>query len=476
MDNALLNKLGLDASQDLKGLLEELEAKQYEFFERLETTNDETRKEELTQLLSGIDQAIGEIKDQLASLDSAIILDTGDASEKVDTKAQQEQEQKAQKKAQQAQLDAKVKDLKEKEEARQQQEKQAAEEAAQQPDPAPAAPVQQPMSDLQQGLIRYHNHDYSAAFIIFHQLAEQNDATAQYMLASMYHRGEGTSANHERAEFWMKKSADNGDPVAQFDFAVFQLSDSFQDKAKIALGMQYMKRSAENGHRDAMDKFVDLAQKNSTDAGELKAAQECCSKLMDMAEDSYDKQVYDQTRHSLKIRLHQLRRINFGCAASSVLSIIGALMLMLVTLLTFANFHQDFLGTLPFFRELPQPLWLMLSFDEATIPDLVNGGSITVSSMSFLMMLVAVGWFFKGASCKDSRNTLAIVIVRIGVALRYITIVGHLVLCAYLSCEPFDDFLTLIVSIALMVVIGRVLGWILGKILGTKPNWSKLYK
>ena len=122
MDKELLTTLGLDPEKNLKGLLEDLESKQYEFFERLETTNDEKRREELNELLSHIDAAINQIKEQLASVNSAIILDEGEPQPEAATEEtvpeQPEQAEKTQKKEKEAKLESKVQELKQKIEAR----------------------------------------------------------------------------------------------------------------------------------------------------------------------------------------------------------------------------------------------------------------------------------------------------------------------------------------------------------------------
>ena len=330
------------------------------------------------------------------------------------------------------------------------------------------------MTELQQGLLRYHKQNFSAAFIIFRKLAEENDITAQYMLSNMYNRGEGTPVDRERAEFWMKKAADNGDPVAQFDFAVFQLSDPNRDTKKTNLGREYLGRSAAQGHKDAMDRYIDLVQKNSRDAKELKTARSCCTKLMAQSEDSYDKQHYAQIRRSLGPRLRKVKRLRFGETASSFLSVIGALIVMFATILLFTTCHKDFLLTIPTFRQLPQPVWMLLFFDWINVPNLIRGGTMYMDSADFLVLLVGFGWLLKGASHKESRNLFATVIVRIGIVLRYVTIIGHLILCSVLDTAPLDPYQQTLLGLGMVIIAARIIGWVLGKILGTKVDWSKI--
>lgn len=468
MDKELLKQLGLDPEKDLKSLLEDLEGKQYEYFERLETTNNESRREELSGLLAQIDEAIAGIKSQIASVDNAIIFDDGAAFvDPAEEEKQRKQEEKAQKKAKEAELSAKVQELKDKEEARRQEEEAAAAAAAQKPeaqpeaDPAPA-PAQQPVSDLQQGLLRYHKQNYAGAFPIFKALAEQNDATAQYMLACMYNRGEGTAQDHERAEFWMKKAADNGDKIAQFDYAIFLLADQGRDNAKTATGVSYLKKSADQGCQDAMVRYVELADKGVGDLEELKNARVYCTKLMPLMEDSYDKQRFVQMEQQLKVRQVKLQRRRFGRAASNVVSVLGALILMAATVMIFAAYHQNFLRTLPVIGQLPAPVQSLL-FGYWNIGDQY----IDLLQVKPMLILIALGWMLKGAGYKYNRNGFANFIVRLGCFLRYAAIVGHFALYFYVGTDMMLHAMPTLVGIAGAIVAGRILGWILGKILGT---------
>ena len=456
MDKELITTLGLDAEKDLKSLLEDLESKQYEFFERLETTKDENRREELNSLLSRIDEAIGLIKDELAAVDSAIILDTGAAVEKASEKKKQEKEKK---KAEEAQLSEKVQAIKNKEDVRVKQDVQPVDDTSVQPIPVAATPVG---SDLHQGLQFYHTQNYTAAFPIFKKLAEENNAAAQYMLACMYYRGEGTDADCERAEFWMNKAADNGDSVAQYDYAVILLSDSNRDELRTARGMRYLKLSANQDNRDAMTRFVLLVDSNVGGISEIKAAQTYCEKLMSLTEDSYDRQRFEVIAKQLKRRYKAARRRRFGTAASSVVSLIGALILMVATVFIFMGYHGEYLRALPLAEKLPADVLDELCghwYTGDTYTDLLAAKNV--------LILVAIGWMFKGAGCKYRRNKLAAAVVWVGCFLRYAAIVGHFILCNMSDVGVMTNFMINAVGIAAAILVGRLLGVILSKILST---------
>lgn len=482
MDKELLLTLGLDPEKDLKSLLEDLEGKQYEFFERLETTNDEHRREELNGLLSRIDEAIGQIKSQIASVNSGIIFDTeapqADAEEQL--AKEQKQKEKELAKEKEAQLSSKVQALKEKEEARLQQEAQAQAEAEaeakqeveadapQQPEP------QQPMTDLQVGLLRYQKGNFNEAITIFKQLAENNDVTAQYMLACMYNRGEGTPNDRERAEFWMKKAADNGDPVAQFDYGIFQLSNQSMYDSKTAVGMLYLMRSADQGHKDAIERYVEAVEKGIGGLQELRTAKRYCAQLISMQEDSYDKQKLEDIRESLSVREKKLRRRRFGAAASSWTSAIGAVILMVPTLLIFTGYHQEFLLSLPQIQQLPamvQEFLFGMWYPGSTVviiaqpEDLLTWLELPVRSA---LIMIFAGWALKGAGYKLTRNKASTILVRIGCVLRYVVIAGHIALCIYLQTNPAANALLNVGAIVVVIIVARIVGSILSKILGTK--------
>lgn len=58
--------------------------------------------------------------------------------------------------------------------------------------------------------------NYSAAFPLFKQLAEQGYAPAQYMLGEMYSNGRSITKNHKQAAYWYTKAAEQGHSSAQF--------------------------------------------------------------------------------------------------------------------------------------------------------------------------------------------------------------------------------------------------------------------
>lgn len=60
-----------------------------------------------------------------------------------------------------------------------------------------------------------NQQNYSDAFPLFQQLAEQGNADAQGIIGEMYHQGLGVIQNYKQAIYWYKKSAEQGQSYAQ---------------------------------------------------------------------------------------------------------------------------------------------------------------------------------------------------------------------------------------------------------------------
>ena len=94
MDKKFLESIGVHTEDGLAAILEQLEEKQLEDFERLENVNDSKREEELKQILSKIEKATESVKEELNAIQTAIIVDGPEAekTEKKEKKAQPKKE------------------------------------------------------------------------------------------------------------------------------------------------------------------------------------------------------------------------------------------------------------------------------------------------------------------------------------------------------------------------------------------------
>jgi TPR repeat protein len=75
-----------------------------------------------------------------------------------------------------------------------------------------AAAVAGPLEDADAA---FESRDYPTTLQMLHPLADQGDATAQYILGRMYLDGNGVSQNYAEAVKWFRLSADRGDADAQ---------------------------------------------------------------------------------------------------------------------------------------------------------------------------------------------------------------------------------------------------------------------
>lgn len=213
MNRELLKRLEIDENLGLKDLVSELEAKQFEYLERLQGTDDSSRHAELEQILQEIDAEITQTKEEIRSAGSALIFDEGKPEpEEAAAPAEPEPDQLAEK----------IESLKQQEDARA-----AAAEAAAQPqnDDADSTDTgssndtvsperQQQISGLAAGAAAFQRRDFQTAFRCFSPLAEQNDPNAQHFLSMMYHDGMGMPADWDGFDFWSKKAVENGNTVA----------------------------------------------------------------------------------------------------------------------------------------------------------------------------------------------------------------------------------------------------------------------
>lgn len=69
---------------------------------------------------------------------------------------------------------------------------------------------------FQEGRLAYERGDYATAVREWRPLAEQGNATAQYILGGMYANGQGVRKDEAEAVRWYRKAAEQGNPFAQY--------------------------------------------------------------------------------------------------------------------------------------------------------------------------------------------------------------------------------------------------------------------
>lgn len=315
MNEQLYSLLGIDRNEDLKSVLEALEEKQFEYLERSETVSDESRKEEIASILKQIDEEIVNVKEQIKSISSSLILDEPqqESPEKAEEskKASAENKEKVAEKVDSLKQKETEKQAKEAERKKKEAEKAAQKQQAAQPVPANSgttgnsaaapAPVKQVSntgSDLVNGINSYNNRDYTTAFKVFKELSEKGDASAQYLLAGMYINGLGIPQDYDRALFWLKKSAEAGEPAGQAAYGAALVLRS--DAKEISIGFKYLQNVSDKGDTEAMLDYVNACLKGQGSKKEISRAMDYCEKLKAASDDSFNKKKYDDAKTQLK--------------------------------------------------------------------------------------------------------------------------------------------------------------------------------
>ena len=72
-------------------------------------------------------------------------------------------------------------------------------------------------ASLRDAAAAYVRADYAVAAQTYRLLAVQGDATAQFMLGSMYYNGQGVPQDYVRAHMWFNLSAAQGNEKAMKD-------------------------------------------------------------------------------------------------------------------------------------------------------------------------------------------------------------------------------------------------------------------
>ncbi len=352
-----MESIGVDVTVEPGRILEQLEEKQLEYFERLENVSDEARENELKKILQRIEDETVQVKKVVDAISRSLIVDDGseegkkEAPGKKDNKIAKEIEGLKKQSGQQSDP-GQVQSGKPKQDSGQVQNEKK------QSDPGPgkadqAAPAGR--NDISAGLQSYKKGDYQTAFRIFSELSEKRDANAQLLLARMYEKGEGTSRNEDRARFWYKSSADIGNPDAQYAYGTLILvnTSSTDNEEEVKTGMTYLERAADQGHAEAMDRHIELALRGIKDSQRIYRAMGYCDIRTAQMKDSYDKNIYQDKKKALQEKRKNEARQEKAQKVPTNISIIGNILYIVGFLYLFRGIHPElwegikFLGFLP---------------------------------------------------------------------------------------------------------------------------------
>ena len=88
---------------------------------------------------------------------------------------------------------------------------------------------------FEDAVANYRRGDYATALRLWHSLAEQGDADAQFHLGLMYESGQGVPPNDAEAIKWYRKAAEQDDAVAQFNLGIMYAKGGSPNHAEAAL-------------------------------------------------------------------------------------------------------------------------------------------------------------------------------------------------------------------------------------------------
>lgn len=373
MNKSFLESIGINAEDDLAVILEHLEEKQLEYFERLENVSDSKREEELQQILAKIEKETENVKEELNAVKTAIIFD-----DPADKKKEQNVNKGKKTQAQKEKKEALKKNIEEMKSRTQKKEEKKAEKKAEakkaestdnhQEKTAAAAnqtaekkPEEKPKtkpeeSQLTRALQNYQKGEYKLAFKQFTDLGEKkNDPVGQLMLARMYEKGEGTPANIDRAMFWYKSSADKGNADAQYAYAIQMLAkkQGTADNSDTKIGMSYMEKAAEQNYQAAIDRYIELSLQDGVNTHWISKAIGYCDRGANLEQGAYEKEQYKRKKKELENKRKSINKVKNAGTVPTVLSIVGSILYVVSFVYMFWGLHPYYTAQVEWFSKLP---------------------------------------------------------------------------------------------------------------------------
>ena len=101
-------------------------------------------------------------------------------------------------------------------------------------------------ASLEDAVVAYRRADYATAFQVYHFLADQGLAVAQFNLGLMYANGQGVSKDETEAMKWYRLAADQGRSDAQY-----QLGHLSHQQNNFAEAVKWFRLAADQGRPDA---------------------------------------------------------------------------------------------------------------------------------------------------------------------------------------------------------------------------------
>lgn len=89
--------------------------------------------------------------------------------------------------------------------------------------------------------------EYEKALVGYLALAERGDVDCQRIVGRMYHEGNGTAKNLEKAKYWYNLACENNDARSQHYMAVV-----YEQEGKHTTALEWFEKSSRQGYQPAM--------------------------------------------------------------------------------------------------------------------------------------------------------------------------------------------------------------------------------
>lgn len=120
-------------------------------------------------------------------------------------------------------------------------------------------------ADFIDGITAYKNQNFDKARQIFEELAESDDARAQFALGLMFDNGSGVEQDKAQAFKWYKAGAEGGNSKAQFNLALLYQEGEGTDIDEVKAAYWYGK-VARHGNKEAITGLYKLSQAGISEA------------------------------------------------------------------------------------------------------------------------------------------------------------------------------------------------------------------
>lgn len=456
MDWELLKAWGIEEDSDPKKICDTLEERHLELLQMRRNEDDSTKKAEIANELKNIEKQLKLAKKEIRKKHEDTVLSTGTSFDEAVSEKDDMTEMKRK-------LDA----IKKQEEQRREDEKARAKvlkpvrstpiPSSPQPTGLGRVPAGDSKQLLQRGIAEYNSGNFSAAFVIFNDLAQRDNPEAEYYVSQLFSKGQGTSADRDKAKFWLKRSADHKYVEAQYVYASTLLSNRFGTDPLRKEGMQYLAKAADQGFQPAMKQYIDIVLRGYHEIYAIKIALQYTSKLQSLLSDQYEKNIYKQKEEQLKDTLTKGRKRESGGKVLKCIEILSPILLVFGFLYLFGGAHPgewsknailSVFPDIPAFLIIPFYIFWML-----ILPVLSVNGQFGLELITLAYTGRSIYAAIQKTKIKNALSTVSKLIVA--------TIAIWHLLLIIIEGRSFSEG---VIYFVLAVVICRVFGFIISKL------------